>query len=64
MYTYIHTHIYYILFVGKHPFVNVNGIINHEKQKSGEYEKVKEERYSSALINLMERMMVVCICFY
>jgi hypothetical protein len=47
----------YILFVGKHPFLNINGTVNHRKQVNGEYEKVKEGRYSSAFINLMERMM-------
>jgi hypothetical protein len=47
--------------VGKHPFLNVNGTVDHKKQRKGEHEKVKEGRYSSALINLMERMMnVVC----
>jgi hypothetical protein len=29
------------------------------KQGKGEYEKVKEGRYSSALVNLMGRMMDV-----
>jgi hypothetical protein len=48
-----------IIFVGKHPFLNANGMINHKKQGNGEYEKVKEGRYSSALVNLMERMMDV-----
>jgi hypothetical protein len=35
--------------------------MNYKKQVSGEYEKVKERKYSAALIDLMERMMdVVC----
>jgi hypothetical protein len=42
-----------------HPFLNKNGTINHRKQVNGEYEKVKEGKYSSALIDLMERMMHV-----
>jgi hypothetical protein len=33
--------------------------VNHKRQYYGEYEKVKEGRYSSALIDLMERMMHV-----
>jgi hypothetical protein len=45
--------------LGKHPFLNKNGIVNHKKQVNGEYEKVKEGRYSSALVTLMERMMDV-----
>jgi hypothetical protein len=45
--------------VGKHPFLNANGMVNNKKQGSGEYEKVKKGRYSSALVNLMERMMNV-----
>jgi hypothetical protein len=47
------------LFVGKHPFLNANGTVNHKKQGMGEYEKVKEGKYSSALVSLMERMMDV-----
>jgi hypothetical protein len=47
------------LLIGKHPFLNANGTVNHKKQGSGEYEKVKEGRYSSALVMLMERMMDV-----
>jgi hypothetical protein len=47
------------LFVGTHPFFNTNGTLNTKRQGKGEYEKVKEGRYSSALINLMERMMDV-----
>jgi hypothetical protein len=47
------------LFVGKHPFLNANKTVNHKKQGSGGYEKVKEGRYSSALVNLMERIMDV-----
>jgi hypothetical protein len=39
--------------------LNKNGTVNHKRQVTGEYEKVKEGRYSSALINLMERMMNV-----
>jgi hypothetical protein len=43
-------------------------MVNHKKQLGGEYEKIKEGRYSSALVNLMERMMdVVCrniICLF
>jgi hypothetical protein len=39
--------------------LNKNGTINHKKQENGEYEKVKEGRYSSALVSLMERMMDV-----
>jgi hypothetical protein len=35
----------------------VNGTVKHRKQVNGEYEKVKEGRYSSGLIDLMERMM-------
>jgi hypothetical protein len=34
-------------------------MVNHKKQMSGEYEKVKEGRYSSALVSLMERMINV-----
>jgi hypothetical protein len=34
-------------------------MINHRKQVNGEFEKVKEGKYSSALVNLMERMMDV-----
>jgi hypothetical protein len=48
-----------IFCVGKHPFLNENGIINNRKILNGEYEKVKEGKYSSALINLMERMIDV-----
>jgi hypothetical protein len=33
--------------------------MNYKKQVSGEYEKVKEGRYNSALVRLMERMMHV-----
>jgi hypothetical protein len=47
------------LYVGKHPFLNENGTVNHKKQVNGEYEKVKEGRFSSALVNLMEKMMDV-----
>jgi hypothetical protein len=43
--------------LGKHPFLSKNGMVNHKKLVSGEYEKVKEEKYSSALVSLMERMM-------
>jgi hypothetical protein len=39
--------------------MNKNGMVNYKKQVNGEYEKVKEGRYSSALISLMERMMHV-----
>jgi hypothetical protein len=46
-----------MLDLGKHPFLNENGIINYRKILSGEYEKIKEGRYSSALVNLMERMI-------
>jgi hypothetical protein len=56
LYTYIFN---YILFVGKHPFLNANGTMNHKKQQSGEYEKVRKGRYSPALIDLMERMIDV-----
>jgi hypothetical protein len=48
-----------VLYIGIHPFLNKNGTMNHKKQGNGEYEKVKKGRYSSALINLMERMMFV-----
>jgi hypothetical protein len=48
------------LFVGKHPFLNTTGSLRRLKREKGEYEKVGEEkRYSSALINLMERMIDV-----
>jgi hypothetical protein len=47
------------LFIGKHPFLNANETVNYKRQGSGEYKKVKEGRYSSALVNLMERMMNV-----
>jgi hypothetical protein len=47
--------------LGKHPFLNANGTVNHKKQGSGKYEKLKEGKYSLALINLMERMMDVDI---
>jgi hypothetical protein len=48
-----------MLNLGKHPFLNKKGMVNHKKQVTGEYEKVKERRYSSALVSLMERMMHV-----
>jgi hypothetical protein len=48
-----------ILNLGKHPFLNEIGTINYRKILNGEYEKIKEGRYSSGLINLMERMMDV-----
>jgi hypothetical protein len=48
-----------IFFVGKHPFLNKNNTMNDGKRLKGEYEKVKEGRYSSALVDLMERMMNV-----
>jgi hypothetical protein len=48
-----------ILFIGKHPFLNANGTVNHGRQGKGQYEKIKEGRYSSALVDLMERMMDV-----
>jgi hypothetical protein len=59
---YIHIHIYiYILILnlGKHPFLSKNGMVNHKRLVNGEYEKVKEGRYSLALVKLMERMMHV-----
>jgi hypothetical protein len=34
-------------------------MVNYKKQVTGEYEKVKEGRYSSGLIGLMERMVHV-----
>jgi hypothetical protein len=34
-------------------------MVNDKKQGNGEYEKVKEGRYNSALVSLMERMMDV-----
>jgi hypothetical protein len=34
-------------------------MVNNRKILNGEYEKVKEGRYSSALVSLMERMMDV-----
>jgi hypothetical protein len=43
----------------KHPFLNENGTINHRRILSAEYEKVKEGKYNSTLVNLMERMMDV-----
>jgi hypothetical protein len=53
-------YIYILIFnLGKHPFLNKKGMVNHKKQVIGEYDKVKEGRYSSALIYLMERMMHV-----
>jgi hypothetical protein len=53
--------IFSFLYVGEHPFLNLNGTINYKNQVGGEYKKVKEGRYSSTLIDLMERMMdVVC----
>jgi hypothetical protein len=39
--------------------LNKKGMVNHKNQGTGEYEKVKEGRYSAALIGLMERMMDV-----
>jgi hypothetical protein len=52
-----------IFFVGKHPFINEkNNSVNDGRRLKGEYEKVKEGRYSSALVNLMERMMDVVRC--
>jgi hypothetical protein len=48
------------LFLGKHPFLNTSGSLRRIKHQKGEYEKIREEEgYSSALINLMERMMDV-----
>jgi hypothetical protein len=49
-----------ILNLGKHPFLKENErMISFNKQLTGEFEKIKEGRYSLALINLMERMMDV-----
>jgi hypothetical protein len=45
--------------LGKHPFLNKKGMVNHKKQLGGEYEKVKEGIYSLVLVSLMERMMHV-----
>jgi hypothetical protein len=45
--------------LGKHPFLNKKGMVNHKKQVTGEYEKLEEVKYSLALIGLMERMMHV-----
>jgi hypothetical protein len=56
---YIYIFFYSILNLGKHPFLNKNGMVNHKKQGNGEYEKVMEVRYSPALVNLMEKMMHV-----
>jgi hypothetical protein len=39
--------------------LNANGTVNSRRHINGEYEKVKEGSYSSALVNLMERMMNV-----
>jgi hypothetical protein len=50
---------YLILFVGKHPFLNPNGTMNYKKQGNGQYEKDMEGKYSSELVELMERMMHV-----
>jgi hypothetical protein len=36
--------------------LNENKTVNHRKQVNGEYEKIKEGRYSSGLVNLMERI--------
>jgi hypothetical protein len=36
-----------------------NGMVNNKRLVNGEYEKVKEGRYSSALVSLMEKMMHV-----
>jgi hypothetical protein len=55
----IYIYIYLILILGKHPFLNKSGMVNHRKQLGGEYEKVMEGRYSSALIGLMERIIHV-----
>jgi hypothetical protein len=48
-----------ILNIGKHPFLNANGTVNNRRILSGEYEKIKEGRYSLVLVRLMERMMHV-----
>jgi hypothetical protein len=45
--------------LGKHPFLNENGMVNYKTQQNGKYEKVKGGRYSSALVRLMEKMMHV-----
>jgi hypothetical protein len=39
--------------------LNENGTINIKRILNGEYEKVEKGKYSSALINLMERMVDV-----
>jgi hypothetical protein len=51
--------IFLVLNLGKHPFINKKGMVNHRKQGVGEYEKVKEGSYSRVLVSLMERMMHV-----
>jgi hypothetical protein len=51
--------LFFILNLGKHPFLSKNGVINHKKLANGEYEKIKEGKYSSTLVNLMERMIDV-----
>jgi hypothetical protein len=48
-----------ILFVEKQAFLNPNGRIEDKKLVDGEYEKVKEEKYSLTLFNLMKKMMDV-----
>jgi hypothetical protein len=48
-----------ILNLGKYPFLSKNGMVNHKRLVKGEYEKVKEGRYSSTLVKLMERMIHV-----
>jgi hypothetical protein len=51
---------YFLIFgIGKHPFLNENGTVNHRKILNGEYEKVKEGKYSLVFTNLMERMIDV-----
>jgi hypothetical protein len=40
----------------KHPFLDANGRVNDRKMLNGEYEKIEEGRYSSTLVNLMERI--------
>jgi hypothetical protein len=42
----------------------VNGIVNYKRQVKGEYEKIKEGRYSLVLVNLMERMMDGVMRYY
>jgi hypothetical protein len=52
-------YIFIYLYIGTHPFINADGLGNITNQIKGKYEKIEAGRYSSGLIELMERMMSV-----